>query len=110
MKIIKNDNVVCFDVDNTLIMSGLGRNGIKVRSPWANTEYVDPIQKHVDLLIKYSNEGRIVIVWSATGYEWVQTICKALKITKYVTLMMGKPSEYVDDLDANEWMTRNYLS
>lgn len=110
MKIIKNNKIVCFDVDNTLITSPLDhKNGLKVRSPWKSYYYIAPIVQHVDLLKKCYEEGHTIIVWSVTGYEWVVNVCKALEITKYVTIMMGKPVSYVDDLDANVWMKRVYL-
>ena len=104
MKIIKNDNVVCFDVDETLIYNSFARTNLKI-----NNYYVIPIREHIDLLKQYYEEGKVIVVWSAGGYKWVQSVCKALDITKYVTLMMGKPFQYVDDLDANDWMNRVYL-
>jgi phosphoserine phosphatase len=105
--ILKNHEVVCFDVDNTLIVVSYIRTNYKLRYK-KQTMYYIPVEEHIELLKKYHSYGKAIVVWSGGGYDWVKTVCKALQISKYVSIMMTKPLAYVDDLDANVWMTQIY--
>lgn len=103
--------VVCFDVDDTLIMwnnklkgPGVGDNNV-VRIKCDGMEFIAKFhQKHITNLINHKNRGHHIIVWSAGGGEWAAKAVKALGIEKYVDECMNKPSWYYDDKKVEDWM------
>lgn len=119
MQIVENDHVVCFDVDDTLIMwlwgyelqeaiaEGRSKQIMDPDGKMSNT--IIPNQEHIDLLKRYKGKGKFVIVWTASGYDWGKAVIKGLELEEYVDLILTKPTKYVDDLDANEWMEHVYL-
>jgi len=110
MKVINSSNVMCVDIDDTLIM-------------WKSPKYAEPRNKLCftfkgKYVIKYIREntveelkrqkesGRYVVVWSDSGADWAEAIVKALEIEDYVDLVMAKPTVYYDDKDSSEWLMR----
>lgn len=94
MNKISNDVIVCFDVDDTLIM-------------WKGENYTaDP--KHVESLIRHAKRHHFVVVWSAGGVSWADQIVKELGLEPYVDQIMSKPRWYCDDKPADKWMERYY--
>lgn len=90
---IKSDRVVYCDVDDTLIMwPELGQEGYK------------PHLKHIEMLKRFKSRGQAVIVWSAGGHEWAEHIVKELGLEPYVDAVLCKPSWYMDDLMAQEFL------
>lgn len=94
MKVLKTSKIVCFDVDDTLVM-------------WKGSDY-KPHQLHIDSLIRHAKREHYVIVWSAGGVDWAKKIVEELQLTQYVDLVCCKPAWYVDDKKADEWMERYY--
>lgn len=116
MLVIDNELVVFFDVDDTLVKwSSLywepDDNKLQFIDPNDNsTVYLEPHKKHIELLKKYKGRGYIVIVWSAGGYQWAESVVKKLDLLSYVNIVMSKPIKYVDDLQAHEILgTRVFL-
>lgn len=72
------------------------------------TERVKPHRKHIEELKKHKMRGHTVIVWSAGGWEWAEAVVRALKLEKYVDLVLEKPTWYYDDLPAQEFMGKRY--
>lgn len=115
MRVVKSENTVFVDVDGTLINHGqrsdrAGRR-ISVLDPLTG-EYL-PMQAHepnIRLLLEEKHRGSFVVVWSRGGYEWAESVLKALDITDKVDLVMSKPLAYIDDVPINEWLPyRVYL-
>ena len=112
MTVIDNENVVMYDVDDTLVMWGttsiLNEEFI---CPYSNSvHHLLPNTKHIDLLKKHKGRGLCVIVWSAGGALWAKEVITKLKLESYVDLIITKPNKYVDDLQASEILgTRIYL-
>lgn len=129
MKVIKSDNLIYFDVDETLIfwkhlIPAYGE-GIFADSDHPETiEIPDPYmrkagaiikavphQRNIDLLKRNKGQGRTVVVWSAGGYAWAEAVVKTLRLEEYVDLIISKPITYVDDKPMEAWgLTRVYLS
>lgn len=114
MQVYNTDQVVCFDVDDTLIMWGLKdpSRWIAINDPYINglINCVTPHELHIQLVKKYKARGCTVIVWSAGGVKWAHSVVKALKLEEYVDAVFTKPAKYVDDLNVNEWFgTKVYL-
>lgn len=114
---LSNDYSTFFDVDETLVFWGHPEHEddetIEVQDPYYPSKTVKLVkhQRNIEFLIRKSGQGQDIIVWSAGGSAWAETIVKALGLEEYVTLVMSKPSMYVDDLDVSHWgMSRVYLS
>ncbi len=113
MLVIDNENIVCFDCDDTLVMWGSEDHNSKIliECPYSNSpEFLVPHNPHIDLLKKYKGRGMKIIVWTAAGYQWGEAVVKALGLEEYVDYVMTKPCKLVDDLTPNEiFPVRIYL-
>lgn len=114
MKVIENENVVCFDCDDTLVLWFSGcdpKDKVNILCPYSKTiDSLKPHKRHIDLLKKYKGRGMTVIVWSAAGYQWAEAVVKALELEDYVDFVQTKPSKYVDDMTAEHVLgSRIYL-
>lgn len=116
MQVVDNDHVIAFDVDDTLIMWVWDQEErakhIEDMVPVGTDTYqtlVLPNKNHIELLKRYKAKGKIIIVWSQSGNQWAASVIKALGLEAHVDFVFTKPEKYVDDLDANEWMTRVYF-
>lgn len=117
MKVIKNELMVFFDVDDTLVLwvddhHMLKPGRVKIINPYDNsTVYLDVHKKHTELIKHYKGRNYTVVVWSAGGYRWANTVIETLGLTDHVDFVMTKPVKYIDDLPSNEWMgQRLYLN
>jgi phosphoserine phosphatase len=117
MQTIQSQKIICFDVDDTLVLySGnrsWGKNNkeaVKFRDPYISKEYFDsylylkPNIEVIELLKTYKAAKWTVIVWSAGGWQWAQEVTKTLGIEEYVDICMSKPERYVDDNPCTVWM------
>lgn len=69
------------------------------------------IKEHINQLKEHKRRGHVVVVWSAGGSEWAAAVVKAVGLESYVDVVISKPSWYIDDLPANEFMgKRVFLS
>lgn len=113
MKVTENDNVVCFDVDETLVMWSWPPQFDGDTIQFDNFGYKTtllPHQKHIDLMKQFKARGHYVIVWSQGGYQWAREVVKTLGIEDYVDEVKTKPKWCVDDLPPQAWMTRSYMN
>lgn len=111
-----NEKVMCFDVDDTLVMWP--------RRPWVDYHsnecvYIDdpylpgeqvrvkPNYDHIRLMRKAKARGCLVIVWSHGGSKWAEAVIKGLTLSMYVDIIMTKPDDYVDDMNIEMWGMRN---
>lgn len=115
MIIIKNEHLVPFDCDGTLIVENTEDNDhlefVSVKDP-VTGGYIG-MRAHgpnIRLLKEEHHRGSHIIVWSRGGYEWASNVIRALKLESYVNEVYTKPHVYFDDLDIKEWLTqRVYL-
>lgn len=112
MKITENDNIVCFDVDETLVMWSwpsthehevihFDNFGVKVA--------LLPHLKHIELMKQFKARGQYVIVWSQGGWQWALEVVKRLGIESLVDEVKTKPKWIIDDLPSGAWMSRSYM-
>lgn len=101
MKVIKENNITSFDVDNTLIM---WHSNVNEKVPGSieflyggEKVYLTPHKNHIRFLKQCSIRGDFIEVWSKNGYQWAETVVKKLNLEKYVDLARSKPSRHVDD-------------
>ncbi len=118
MNVIKNDKVICFDVDDTLVLweeqkgAVFPMSSIDIECPHDEsmmTVYIH--QPHVKLLKNHLSRGSTVLVWSQGGHAWAEAVIRALDINHENLYILSKPLTYVDDLPVTEWMKdRIYIS
>ena len=101
MKVIREDIITCFDVDDTLISYGGSSIGI-VQGVFI--QHVDPIVENIEALKKHKKWGQHIVVWSRSGHKWAEAVVIALKLEKYVDQVMCKPLFYYDDIPVEKWM------
>lgn len=118
MQVLRNENVVFVDVDDTLVMHDLS---INTHRPVDIVEIQDPIRARVielrinkpmvRLLKEEKSRGSCIIVWSRGGYQWATNVVKALNLVEHVDQVMTKPLTYFDDKPVEEWLRyRVYLT
>lgn len=109
MKIVRNENTLFIDVDDTLVMHGDNSvNGefISILDPLNVTKKITlRINKPMIRLLKEERfRGSHVVVWSRGGYKWAENVINALGLQKYVDQIMTKPVTYFDDKPVEEWL------
>jgi predicted HAD superfamily phosphohydrolase YqeG len=114
MKIIASEQLICVDIDETLILWKKATKGDKVvsfRDPYdGSLHYVVPHNPHIKILRDRKTRGATIIVWSASGWQWAEQVVKALNLQEYVDYIASKPIAYIDDKPVEEWMAeRIYL-
>jgi len=104
MEVNYNENIVCVDVDLTLVSptDSILRD-IEIVNPYSNTKSKYKIHKyHVEILKQYKGRGCFIRVWSHGGVKWAETVVKALGLEDYVDSIETKPFKLVDDLPAEK--------
>ncbi len=107
MEVIKNEHVVFFDIDGTLILPYEEGNAPTVDVFDAITKKFIRMRVHqpnVRLLIEEHHRGSYVIVWSRGGSEWAANVIKALHLEKRVHKVLTKPLVYFDDIAVEKWL------
>lgn len=97
---IKDGGVFACDVDDTLIMWTIPQDyqGELVETNVAGiTDKGIPNMPAINHLKKMKARGYAVVVWSAGGSEWAESVVKALKLEEYVDLVMPKIDFHLDD-------------
>lgn len=105
----KNGESVFFDVDDTLVYWTKPKR--KTDSIFVKIDNVDVElfihKEHVVELKRLYKEGYTVVVWSAGGKEWVDSIIDLLGLKNFVDFTIKKPIAYYDDMEANWWLTKS---
>lgn len=101
MQIIKNENVVGVDIDNTLLLwkdaSNPGDNKLPI-SYGGQTVYLTPHNYHVAIVRSWMERGYHVIVWSANGYQHALNALTALGFQETDKIqVMTKLCKHLDD-------------
>ncbi|CAB4200424.1 hypothetical protein UFOVP1351_41 [uncultured Caudovirales phage] len=112
-QVIENEQVYCFDVDDTLVyrddlelQAHDDINRVAVRDPYSGvTFFLRPHKRHISLLYQMFGRGRYVIVWSQSGVLWAKAVVEALALEAYVHMVITKPHGIVDDLPPQVWLS-----
>jgi hypothetical protein len=126
MIVLPCNQVVYFDVDDTLVYSSptakqLQDHGIQVEAPLAN--YIDdsgkfvessgtnkrmivPHRAHIDQLKKHAMRHHTIVVWSAGGEKWAAAAVKAMGLEQYVSLCICKPQWCYDDKQPQDFIPK----
>lgn len=104
---IRSARTAFFDVDDTLLeWQSCGQheeNAIRIVNN-GHTFYKKAIWPNVNGLKDHAHAGHVVIIWSAGGVDWATSVIKALKLEKYVDIILTKPDWYYDDKEAQYWL------
>jgi phosphoserine phosphatase len=112
MKVIEKNKIICFDVDETLIIHDYPaevQHCVMEFNDSGFKQFRVPNFAMIDALKKNHAQGHHIIVWSQNGYEWVKEVTSKLKLTKYIHYGMCKPDFIFDDLRPEEFMKRAYI-
>jgi FMN phosphatase YigB (HAD superfamily) len=112
MNVVKNEMTFFVDIDETLVKwSRNERGAMTIIDPNDGVQNrVVPHWPHIKILKNKKTRGAHVVVWSAGGYAWAEAVVTALGLQNYVDQIMTKPSSYMDDKIATEFMgERIYL-
>lgn len=99
---VPNGPTAYFDIDDTIVQwsdEGINRleDYVHIECRGRMGKYL--INRHnLEHLIKLSNRGHGIIVWSAGGSDWAEAVVKGLGIEKYVDVVAPKPTYYIDDV------------
>lgn len=103
MKIIKSDNIMAIDIDETLIMLKQ-KGGLPVKIGRGKRSWIAVKHgPHINEIKKFSARGHLVIAWSQGGYKWATKAIKALKLEPWVDIVMSKPKWCFDDKPFDQW-------
>lgn len=107
MNVFPSDLTTYFDVDDTLVVWGKSHHpdAITIDNYGHPTKLV-PHTAHIEFLKRQKARGFTVVVWSQGGARWAESVVKALKLEQFVDVIITKPTMYVDDLKAEEFMTQ----
>lgn len=115
MRTLLSDNVLCVDVDDTLISWEEANEDSPHESCvpieivfndisaiyWVFRDNVQSIKTH-------HHKGHHIVVWSGSGHEWAETVVRALNLIDYVDIVMAKPRWLLDDLKPSEFLPIPY--
>jgi hydroxymethylpyrimidine pyrophosphatase-like HAD family hydrolase len=106
MIVNRNENIVCFDVDETLVFHEpegypqLAKLDLNYYGHWKTFGIHE---EHVKLLKAYKKRGFYVRVWSNNGFRWASHVVEQLGLADFVDIVETKPAKYVDDkVDAGQ--------
>ena len=114
MTVIRSEQIICFDVDQTLILHRTAKKKDKivaVTDPYDFAQrYLVVHEPHIKILKDRKKRGATIIVWSQNGWAWAEAVVRALRLEHEVDLVLSKPIAYVDDLPVETWLAeRIYL-
>jgi len=119
MKVIKGRYTLFCDVDDTLVLYRAPEDypGTKVTIKFENNLYggfssestLAVNEAAIEALKDHKRKGAIIVVWSQGGWDWAESVVKALKIDKLVDYVVEKPSVVFDDLSMGVWSPRRQL-
>ena len=104
MHVANSEQIICFDVDDTLILWDENHNQpfdgcISIKCPHSESmSFHRPHKRHIEFLKRQHAKGYSVVVWSSGGTAWAKDIVESLGLEKYVDIVMSKPIKWVDDL------------
>jgi predicted phosphatase len=109
---IHSQTTAWFDCDDTLVFwnwptTSTPLNLINLTTPEGTKVTLEINREMVDQLKKHKSRHTAIIVWSAAGSEWAETVVKALELEDYVDLCISKPNWVYDDLPCTEFMPKS---
>lgn len=112
MHVNESEQVICVDIDDTVVVWGnirdvdpLTHRIAQINDPYTGKQVVLRVHEpHLKIVESRLARGATLIVWSASGYQWAKAVLEALGLDNKNIHVFSKPIAYVDDKKANEWM------
>lgn len=114
MKVINSEQIICIDVDDTLVMHAKAKkrdNLVHITDPYDGFQRCLVMHvPHIKILKDRKARGATILVWSQSGHAWAEAVICALGLQDYVDYVLSKPTAYIDDKKVQDWMAeRIYL-
>lgn len=95
--------MIYLDVDDTLVLySDKFKDERIVFECYGLKYYLAPHTEHIKLLEEHYAAGYTIVLWSYQGGEWAEAVAKKLGIASKVSYFLSKPTQFYDDLPAND--------
>jgi len=107
MKKLPDKYTSYYDIDETLVHIIYGDTSEEEGTlllDWYGAVKVKPINSNINALKQDKSAGHNIVVWHRGSSSWAEKVVKALKLEKYVDIILPKPDSYVDDQEASEFM------
>ena len=104
---VKDKPVLYVDIDSTLITAHSDvPKELRNTGTWIEIGYhlFRRHDAHCNKLKEFAARGHSIVLWSAGGSDWAETVIKALNLDDLVCVIMPKPYWYMDDLEAAEFL------
>jgi hypothetical protein len=110
----KSEQVICCDIDDTIVLWNPEAPGDKIEIPCPHSLHghfdLKTHEPHIRLVKERLARGAVMIVWSAGGWAWADSVFEALGIDHENIHIYSKPYAYIDDSECQNWMgDRIYL-
>lgn len=114
MKVFENEQVICCDIDDTIVIWNLSAQGEKIVIPCPHSLHgefnLKKHEPHIRLVKERLARGALFIVWSAAGFAWAKAVFQAIGLDHENIHIYSKPIAYLDDKACESWMgDRIYL-
>jgi hydroxymethylpyrimidine pyrophosphatase-like HAD family hydrolase len=103
MIVVRNENVVYFDVDETLVYWTDDEFEIDANF-YGKQQYIKPHFAHIDFLKSLKSRGYYIVVHSGNGYQWAEQVVKLLELEDSVDEVKTKPCKIIDDKPLSDWL------
>ncbi len=105
MRFTGTDRCIFFDCDETLVLTNMPNSPLAIPIEYQGHTYrYVPHEQHVEEIHRYKADGATIVVWSAQGSSWAETVVRALGLQSVVDVCLSKPEKYFDDLNVTQFM------
>ena len=102
---IELTNIICFDVDQTLVRwRDYNHNTKPMVNSDGTTVFFEPFDSHIKYLKQLKEKGHTILVWSKAGKNHAKRIVTILELNDFVDVVADKPSCYFDDVPVEKWI------
>lgn len=111
MTVIKSEQLICVDVDDSLLLwnsparLSASKDAVDFSNPYTGMRHrVAVHMPHVLVVRQRLQRGATIVLWSASGWQWAEAAAIACNINGENLIIASKPSFYIDDKSAENWM------
>lgn len=115
MIIVPGDKIAYIDCDDTLVFWDATQEekfafGVVFKYPDSDkSELLFPNYPQIEHLKKLKLRHHTIVVWSAGGVAWAETVVRRLGLEDVVDAVICKPTYVFDDLPVQEFMPASRL-
>jgi phosphoglycolate phosphatase-like HAD superfamily hydrolase len=98
---VKDGNVFACDIDDTIVMWDVPYDydgpTVKIKTN-GFIEICIPNEYVIEHIKKLKKRNYSIVIWSAGGSDWGESVINSLGLDKYVDVIMPKISDHMDDV------------